>query len=61
MQNVKCTIVKTFDKFYRKVVDGQYRELHESIDKRCNGTHIQWQLNNKRYYFTTSNYRDLII
>ena len=60
MQNVKCTIVKTFDKFYRKVVDGQYRELHESIDKRCNSTRIEWRLNNKYFSFTTSNFRDLI-
>ena len=52
---------RQYDKFYRKVSEHQYRELHESIDKRCNSTRIQWQLNNKRYYFTTSNYRDLII
>ena len=51
---------KQFDKFYRKVADNQFRELHESIDKRCNSTHIRWYLNNKHYYFTTSNFRDLI-
>ena len=51
---------KTFDKFYRKVADNQFRELHESIDKRCNSTRIRWKLNNKLYNFTTSNFRDLI-
>ena len=52
---------KQFDKFYRKVSDHQFREIREYKQSNCNGTYIQWKLNNKRYYFTTSNFRDLII
>ena len=51
---------KQFDKFYRRVSDNQFRELRESKQSHNNGTFIQWSLNNKKYYFTTSNFRDLI-
>ena len=51
---------KQFDKFYRKVSDNQFRELHESKQTNCNRTYIQWRLNKKQYTFTTSNFRDLI-
>ena len=51
---------KTFDKFYRKVSERQYRELREYKQTHSNGTRIEWQLNNKQYRFTTSNFRDLI-
>lgn len=51
---------KTYDKFYRKVADNQYRELREY--KRSNyGTRIRWSLNHKQYCFTTTNFRESII
>ena len=52
---------KTFDKFYRKVSERQFRELREYKQTNCKGTHIMWSLNNKLYNFTTSNFRDLIL
>ena len=60
--NEECKIYycKQYDKFYRKVSDNQYRELHESKQTNCNRTYIQWRLNKKQYTFTTSNFRDLI-
>ena len=60
--NEECKIYycKQYDRFYRKVSERQFRELHENIDKRCNSTLIEWRLNNKHYRFTTSNFRDLI-
>ena len=51
---------KQYDKFYRKVSESQYREIHERKLKNKNSTRIEWQLNNIKYSFTTSNYRDLI-
>ena len=51
---------KTFDKFYRKVADNQYREIREYKQTHRNSTYIRWRLNNKQYRYTTSNFRDLI-
>ena len=60
--NEECGIYycKQFDKFYRKVSDNQFRELRENKQTYHKGTYIQWYLNNKKYAFTTSNFRDLI-
>jgi len=60
--NEECNVYycKQYDKFYRKVSDNQFRELREYNQKNCNGTFIRWQLNNKLYNFTTSNFRDII-
>ena len=60
--NEECNVYycKQYDKFYRKVSDNQFRELREYNRKNCNCKYIQWSLNNKKYTFTTSNYRDLI-
>jgi len=60
--NEECEVYfcKQFDKFYRKVSENQYREIHERKLKNKNSTRIEWKLNNKHYHFTTSNFRDLI-
>ena len=60
--NEECKIYycKQYDKFYRKVANNQFREIREYKQTYNNTTYIQWNLNNKKYYFTTSNFRDLI-
>ena len=60
--NEECKIYycKQYDKFYRKVAKNQFREIREYKQTYNNTTYIQWNLNNKKYYFTTSNFRDLI-
>lgn len=49
---------KLYDKFYREVVKGQYRELKECKRNSSNRTRIQWWSNNKQYEFTTTNFRN---
>lgn len=60
--NEECQVYycKQFDKFYRKIADNQYREIREYKRNDCNCTFIQWYLDNKKYRYTTSNFRDLI-
>ena len=58
--NAECQVYycKQFNKFYRKIADNQYRELREYKQTHNNGYFIQWRLNNKKYCFTTTHFRE---
>ena len=51
---------KTYNKFYRKVSESQYREIHEEKVTR-NTTQITWIVNGKRYRYTTTSIRHTLL
>ena len=57
--NEECEIYycKQYDKFFRFVVN-KYREIREYKRSNCNTTLIQWNTDNRKYSFTTTNFRN---
>lgn len=51
---------KQYDKFYRKVINGQFRELREYKRGNKNNYRIMCSSNNKKYEFTTTHFRETL-
>ena len=51
---------KQYDKFYRRILNNEYRELHEHEYKREKSIRIQWRYKNKTYNFNCTKFRALL-